>query len=217
MVGQQGSVNASSGGGYFGSGFGRVATAKGSSRIGGMSGSPHWGSEWFKDVAGNGGSSGCGGIITYQNADNIFAFNGDMITNGDYDTPYYEYDKDGNKTGTVLHVYERNDLNGKKVKFIPTKIFAQSGGIRKTYTTNQSKFTLDKVTRELNLGEKLPSIAQNYDDVLVIVATNETDTPTTGYTNPETLELENQGIGSGARIFGSLKWNICADRKSLIY
>ena len=123
-----------------------------------------------------------------------------MITNGDYDTTYYEYNKDGTQTTTELNVYEKDDLNGKKVKFIPTKIFAQSGIIRETYTTNQGAYTLAKV----KTGEILPKIAENYNEVVCIKATNEIlDNPTTGYTNPLTPELKNQGIGSRSGVFRS--------------
>ena len=140
-----------------------------------------------------GGNSGSGGEIYYSNIENIFAFNGDMITNGDYDTIYYEYEKDGTQTTTKLNVYEKKDLGGKTVKFIPTKIFAQSGIIRATYTTNQGVYTLSKVKTR----EELPEIAKNYDEVVAVKATNEiSNNPTTGYTNSLTPELPNQGIGS---------------------
>ena len=125
-----------------------------------------------------GGNSGSGGEIYYSNIENIFAFNGD---------------KDGTQTTTKLNVYEKKDLGGKTVKFIPTKIFAQSGIIRATYTTNQGVYTLSKVKTR----EELPEIAKNYDEVVAVKATNEiSNNPTTGYTNSLTPELPNQGIGS---------------------
>ena len=114
-----------------------------------------------------------------------------MITNGDYDTIYYEYNKNGTQTTTQLKVYERDDLNGKKIKFIPAKIFAQSGVIRATYRSNQGETDLSKV----QIGTK-PAIANSYYELQNVLATNETNTPTTGYTNPLTPELKNQGIGS---------------------
>ena len=149
-----------------------------------------------------GGNSGAGGEVYYSKAENIFAYNGDMITNGDYDTTYYEYNKDGIQTETVLNVYERNDLNGKKVKFIPAKIFAQSGVIRATYRSNQGATDLSKVQIEPK-----PPIATSYYELKNVLATEETPTEVTGYTNSETPELQNQGIGSGARILRSFKWN----------
>ena len=114
-----------------------------------------------------------------------------MITNGDYDSKYYEYDKDGNQImENKLTVLEKQ--NGEK--FIPTKIFAQSGVIRATYTTNQGKYMLSKV----KTGDLLPEIAKNYNEVKVVIATKETKTDVTNYTNPLTTNLPNQGIGSGA-------------------
>ncbi len=138
---------------------------------------------------------GSGGAVTYSNAENIFAFNGDMITNGDYNSDYYEYDKDGNQImENKLTVLEKQ--NGDE--FIPTKIFAQSGIIRATYTTNQGRFTLSKVTRQLEEGENLPEIANSRDTLKSVKATNETINITLNYNNPLTPELPNQGIGSGA-------------------
>ena len=138
-----------------------------------------------------GGNSGAGGQIYYSKVENIFAFNGDMITNGDYDTVYYEYDKDGNQTKTVLRVYEREDLNGKMVKFIPAKIFAQSGVIRATYRSNQGETDLSKVQLETK-----PAVATSYYDLENVLATEETSTNVTRYINSLTPELSNQGIGS---------------------
>ena len=154
---------------------------------------PGWDTLYYKDLVGYGGESGCGGVIKFLKKENIFAYNGDMITNGDYTSTYYEYNKDGTQTETILKVYERKNLEGNVIKFIPVKIFAQSGIIRETYTTNQGEFTLEKV----KTGEELPEIAKKYSEVVIITATNEIlDNPTTGYTNPLTPELNNQGIGS---------------------
>lgn len=189
----------SGGGGYYTSGHGEWASKIRSSRCGGMSGEPCYASNetaWYKDVCGSGGASGSGGEIYYNISENIFAFNGDMITNGDYDSDYYEYDKDGDRImGNKLAILKKQ--NGEK--FIPTKIFAQSGIIRATYTTNQGKYTLDKVKRQLSIGEKLPDIAKSNSEVVVVKATDEiSNNSTTGYTNPLTPKLPNQGIGSGA-------------------
>lgn len=149
-----------------------------------------------------GGNSGAGGEVYYSNAKNIFAYNGDMITNEDYTTIYYDYGEDGTGTSTALKVYKRDDINGKKVKFIPAKIFAQSGVIRATYRSNQGATDLSKVQIEPK-----PEIATSYYELKNVKATNEMKTEVTGYTNPETPELYNQGIGSRSRIFGSFKWN----------
>ena len=145
-----------------------------------------------------GGNSGAGGEIYYSKSENIFAYNGDMITNGDYTTTYYEYNKDGTQTTTKLKVYERDDLNGKKIKFIPAKIFAQSGVIRATYRSNQGETDLSKV----QVGTK-PAIANSYFELQNVLATKETKTDVTEYTNSLTPELKNQGIGSRSWIFRS--------------
>ncbi len=155
---------------------------------------PSWETAYYKDLVGNGGKSGCGGVVLFSKKENIFAYNGNMITNEDYNSTYYEYNKDGARTENILHVYERKNLDGNMIKFIPIKIFAQSGIIRETYTTNQGEFTLSKV----KTGDLLPEIAKNYDDVRVVIATNETETDVINYTNLLTPELPNQGIGSGA-------------------
>ncbi len=140
---------------------------------------------------GAGGKSGAGGKVYYSNAENIFAFNGDMITNNDYETKYYEYDKDGNQTNTVLKVYERQNTNGETIQFIPAKIFAQSGTIRATYRSNQGATDLSKVQIENDY-----KIAKSYYELQNCLATPETEIVVTGYTNPLAKELPNQGIGS---------------------
>ena len=150
----------------------------------------------------HGGYSGAGGEVYYSKSENIFAYNGDMITNGDYTTTYYEYNKDGTQTTTKLKVYERDDLNGKKIKFIPAKIFAQSGVIRATYRSNQGATDLSKV----QVGTK-PAIATSYYELQNVLATEETETAVTGYTNPLTPELKNQGIGSRSWILRNFKRN----------
>ena len=186
-----------SGGGYYSGGTGYSVTHKGFGKIGGQSGGPCSAATgsiyWYKDYFGCGGESGAGGEIYYSNKDNVFAFNGNMITNGDYNSAYYEYNKDGTQINeNKLNVVTKKNGN----KIIPTKIFAQSGVIRATYTSNQGKYTLDKVTRKLDVGEVLPNIAKSYSECELVKATNETETAVTGYTNPLTPELKNQGIGS---------------------
>ena len=192
------------GGGYYSTGYGVAILEVEQTSIGGRGGGPGMEQSvgnrpplaWYKDSTGDGGKSGAGGDISYSNTKNIFAYNGNMITNGDYTTTYYEYNKDGSQTTTILNIYERKDINGNTIKFIPAKIFAQSGTIRETYTTNQGQFTIDKITRKLSAEEKLPEIAKCLDDVKIIKATDESSTTVTGYTNPLTPELKNQGIGS---------------------
>ncbi len=200
---EQDRYNGSGGGGYYTSGRGECASNIDSSIYGGMSGEPCHATNdtaWYKDVCGSGGASGSGGEVYYTISENIFAFNGDMVTDGDYASVIYEYEENGTQdTSKILKVYERKDLDGSIKQFIPSKIFAQSGVIRATYTTNQGEYTLDKVKRQLSNDEKLPDIAKSRSEVVVVKATNKiSNNPTTGYTNPLTPELPNQGIGSGA-------------------
>ena len=134
---------------------------------------------------------GTGGEVYYSNKDNIHSYNGDRVTNGDYNTILYEYQADGTKTETVAQVLTK--LNDSK--FIPTKIFAQDGIIRATYKTNQAmtreeceKYGVSYVEQE----KAKESQTQN------VKITEETTTPTTIY---------GQGIGSRSWVFRSFKWN----------
>lgn len=126
-----------------------------------------------------------------------------MITNGNYEN-IYEYDKDGNKTDTLLIPIE----NSKGEQFIPTKIFAQDGILRGVYKTNAWWNEKPNYTSEFfkNLfGEKMVS-DDVYDvkeatlvDELKLICVREEDIDDrfkTGYINPDTGK--SQGIGSGA-------------------
>ncbi len=184
-------TSGSGGGGYYTRGKGYSSKNKGTSVIGGQNGAPCISSKesnyWYKDIGGDGGKAGAGGKVYYTNANNIIAYNGSMITNNDYNTAYYEYNKDGSTTSNKLTVIKKP--NGENT--IPAKIFAQSGTIRETYTTNTGAFTLSKV----KTGVALPAIANSYASVQLVKATNEENTSTTGYNNGY---MDNQGIGSGA-------------------
>ena len=191
------------GGGYYARGKGCSNLRIGTGVIGGMAGYP-WsgdnpnGINFYLDISGNGGKAGSGGNVRYTAESQIFAYNGDMITNNDYDTLYYEYNEDGSITNKVLKVCEKPSIKNENGinqivnrKFIPSKIFAQSGVIRATYTTNSGDWTLSKV----KTGVALPNKANNYSELTLITATNRVNTAVTGYTNGY---MENQGIGSGA-------------------
>ena len=83
--------------------------------------------------AGSGGIAGKGGIVKIKNNPKVYAYNGDMITNEDYSTTYYEYDKDGN----IIESQIKRVLTDKKnKKFIETGIYAQRGILRNYYITN---------------------------------------------------------------------------------
>ncbi len=182
------------GGGYFYRGRSVQNVKKGTGAIGGQGGCS-WGggdkARWYSDRGGSGGNAGSGGIVRVSSQAQIFAYNGDMITNGDYETKYYEYNKDGTKTNQILNVITKQ--NGEK--FIPCKIFAQTGICRATYTTNQGQFSLKKITRTLTNGETLPAVTNSYESLTAVRATDEKNIAITNYTNGY---KPNQGIGSGA-------------------
>lgn len=185
----------SGGGGYYAAGEGPFNAEKGMGAVGGMVGAPFTGGgNWYALPAGSGGTGGTGGTVSYSENAVIYAYNGDMITeeNFDYDSnTVHEYNKDGTETSNVLKFLIKK--NGDKM--IPAKIFAQTGICRATYTTNQGTYNLSKVKRVLAPGETLPALATSYATVQAIRATDEKSVTTTGYNNGY---MQNQGIGSGA-------------------
>ena len=125
------------GGGYFSCGYGRVNTYLNYAVIGGQgSGSCHWSSgsietKWWNDHAGSGGTAGKGGTVNVSSKAKIYAYNGDMITDGNHES-IYAYDKDGNKTNQLLaKVTKQNNQ-----VIIPCQIFAQAGIKRAVYKVN---------------------------------------------------------------------------------
>lgn len=195
LGGQIYNVESCGGGGYFTNGVGKSYNDKGIGRLGGQGGK--WlrhDQDSYTDLGyyvqakgGDGGIAGKGGIIRYSSNAIIYAYNGNMITNSDYTTEYYSYTKDGNITNTKLSIMTK--LNGEQ--FVPLTIFAQLGIIRETYTTNSTQAELDKIT----VGNTKYTPISTVSDAMSILATNETTTPVTGYSNGYML---NQGIGSGA-------------------
>ena len=122
---------------------------------------------------------------------------------------FYEYiakaNADNLTTKTILTESILSTLSRKDGKIIiPVKIFSQSGIIRETYTTNQGKYTLDKVTRKLEINESLPEIAKDGFDVTAVRATNFEKSTIINYTNGY---MANQGIGSRSWVFRNFKWN----------
>ena len=91
-------------------------------------------------TAGSGGTAGQGGTIEYFPTSEIYSYNGNMITEDDfnYNETYYEYDEDGNyldgtdgKDTKVAQVIEFKNDSSKKI--IPAKIFIQDGIKRAVY------------------------------------------------------------------------------------
>ena len=79
------------------------------------------------------------GDIKYSSNSNIIAYNGNRITedNFDYDGTYYEYDENGNlldgTSGSPVQVQAISFINDTSKKIIPAKIFIQDGIRRAVY------------------------------------------------------------------------------------
>ena len=131
-------AQSSGGGGYFSCGYGRVNTNLGFAAIGGQgSGACHWVNNttkvWWNDHAGSGGTGGAGGNVTVSSKAKVYAYNGDMITEGTHDG-IYAYDQHGNKTSEKLEkVIKPNNQ-----EIVPCQIFAQAGIKRDVYISNFS-------------------------------------------------------------------------------
>ena len=194
---------AAGGSGYFTTGTGDIySRAPNNEIIGGFGGLCYFNEHWFKDVSGHGGTAGKGGNIRCYNSNNIFAYNGNMVTDGTETTNiFYEYECNLNADGKTSKTIKNSDktlstLTKKDGNItIPLKIFAQTGLVRETYTTNQGMYTLNRVTRNLLNGEVLPGTASDVSLLQVIRATDAKDIETTNYDNGY---MHNQGIGSGA-------------------
>ena len=146
------------------------------------------GKNWYLDYSGSGGDSGTGGEIYYSNKENIHSYNGDRVTNSDYDTILYEYEPDGTETENVASVLTKLDGS----KFVQTKIFAQDGILRAIYRTNQAmtkedceKYGAPFVEKE-KAGEKQTENIKINDEEIISV---------TDY---------GQGIGSRSWVFRSV-------------
>ena len=131
-------AQSSGGGGYFSCGYGRVNTNLGFAAIGGQgSGACHWVNNttkvWWNDHAGSGGTGGAGGNVTVSDEAEVYAYNGDMITEGTHDG-IYAYDEFGNKTAKRLEKV----IKPNKQEIVPCPIFAQAGIRRDVYIANFS-------------------------------------------------------------------------------
>lgn len=140
---------------------------------------------WYRlwSSAGNGGIAGKGGTIRISESALIEAYNGDCITNNDYTTIYYEYDKDGNKTTIVKNAI---DVMNENKQIIPSKIFAQEG-IRRAVYSNVCYLSEDKkslyplVSREIIKNQSSDGTVKN---IMILEEQN--------------ISAYGQGIGSGA-------------------
>lgn len=156
---------------------------------GGMFSYPNSG--WQRDHSGDGGTAGSGGNITYDKMSNIHAYNGNQITEKDFDysVNYYGYNEDGTlkNTGIPLKVITRSD----NTKMIPAYIYAQDGIFRAVYKTNQHMQKEDCEKYKCSFFVK----GGNYHTESVKIS-NERNTNNVGYV--DSITGITQGIGSGA-------------------
>ena len=149
----------------------------------------------YWSTAGSGGTAGKGGIVKYSQEGKINSYNGNRITedNFDYETICYEYDKDGNLLDGTNGISEEasvvsyeNDINR---KIIPTKIFIQDGIRRAVYDNlcymPEKRKTKYGVNGDISLERiKNTSSSGNVKCVRIIEEVN--------------VPYSKQGIGSGA-------------------
>jgi hypothetical protein len=152
--------------------------------------------------SGSGGKAGNGGTIKVSSTALVYAYNGDRITNDDYTSPIYDYDKDGNQLATTCYVLTKH---GTTEQTSPLKIFAQGGILRNVYYTNLDwgrKPTTGWDYFYSIFGDQLEESVRNmvrptqYSEVENHLIRSERIISTTGYMNPETNDC--YGIGSGA-------------------
>ena len=128
----------------------------------------------FWSSGGSGGIAGNGGNIKASSNSTIYAYNGDRITNGDYSSTYYQYDKSGNLTKEQANVIIKKN----NMKFIPTFIFIQSGIRRAVYADK------DYISDEL--ASRFEIDRNNVDKRFELISEN------------SNIQSYGQGIGSGA-------------------
>lgn len=152
--------------------------------------------------SGSGGKAGNGGNVVVSKDSKVYAYNGDRITNGDYSSPIYDYDKNGNRLSSTCYVLKKHGTNEQTS---PLKIFAQAGILRKVYYMNLSwgvketsgwNYFYNIFGDQIEQSVKNITEATNYATVANCLIRDEKNVGTTGYTNPETKDC--YGIGSGA-------------------
>ena len=151
----------------------------------------------YWSTAGSGGTAGRGGIIKHSLTSIIEAYNGNRITENDFDysNTCYEYDKDGKlldgssgREAQVANVI--TFVNDDSKKIIPAKIFIQDGIRRAVYDNlcymseeRKEKYGVNKPDEQLIIKNQSPS--GKVKNVQIISE----DTNITHFS---------QGIGSGA-------------------
>lgn len=200
------------GSGYFSTGS-RSNISSGIPSIGGQGGYAYVksGSSHSGDSGGDGGFAGRGGTIKVSENAKVYAYNGNMITNEDYSTIYYEYNSDGSQNTTkALAIREKPNED----KFIPCQIFAQNGILRAVYKinahwgdkkTNNYTYLYNKLGSTLAIATEVSKASASVagENVLIrneIIEKEKADPNyvqiKSGYINPETHEF--YGVGSGA-------------------
>lgn len=168
--------------------------------VGGQGGLMHQTNGYFP--SGSGGKAGNGGNIKVSSKAKVYAYNGDRITNNDYTTPIYDYDKNGNQLSTTCYVLTKY---GTSKQISPLKIFAQSGILRNVYYSNLdwgNKPTTGYDYFYSIFGEQVEDSVKSiskptqYSELKNCLIRAERNIDTTGYINPETKDC--YGIGSGA-------------------
>lgn len=168
--------------------------------VGGQGGALYSGFGSFPSSSG--GKAGNGGDLKVSLQAQVYAYNGDRITNDDYTTPIYDYDKDGNKLSTTCYVLTKYNTSQKTS---PLKIFAQGGILRNVYYYNLNWGSKPTTGWDYfyeifgnQLEESVKDIVRptKYSEAENHLIRRETLINLTGYTNPETHDC--YGIGSGA-------------------
>ena len=162
----------------------------------------------MRSTAGSGGTAGQGGIIKYSATSKIYAYNGNRITEDDfnYEQECYEYDKDGNlldgtSTGGKVVVNVVKFINDDSKKIIPAKIFIQDGIRRAVY--DNLCYMSDERKKQYDVDGEIPNnkiknVSSRTADIKnVCIIDEKLDMP-----------HSQQGIGSRSWLYRSFKWRV---------
>lgn len=151
----------------------------------------------------SGGIAGKGGDITVSEHCKVYAYNGDFITDGNYDNQEV-LSKVQEITDSSVEVIDRN-IEGTVEKFAPCPIFAQNGVLREVRYSNIGWTSLeDRGVKffEERLGEQLSEEAKTMTDgtgpenVQNFILREAMETEKIGYIND--IDDSFYGVGSGA-------------------
>ena len=151
----------------------------------------------------SGGIAGKGGDITVSEKCKVYAYNGDFITDGNYDNQEV-LSKVQEITDSSVEVIDRN-IEGTVEKFAPCPIFAQNGVLREVRYSNIGWTSLEDRGVEFfeeRLGEQLSEEAKNMTDgtgpenVQNFILRASMNAEKSGYENKKDNSF--YGVGSGA-------------------